>query len=65
MSQFLRMSQFLTSGAYAWDCGGPVSSGHEVRHVLQVVGHERLLLVAPWWRDCRTFTEEESRGRRR
>ncbi|MFE1175415.1 hypothetical protein [Streptomyces sp. NPDC058773] len=21
----------------------------------------RLLLVAPWWRDCRTFTEEESR----
>lgn len=22
----------------------------------------RLLLVAPWWRDCRTFTDEESRG---
>ncbi|MYR20182.1 hypothetical protein [Streptomyces sp. SID6137] len=21
----------------------------------------RLLLAAPWWRDCRTFTEEESR----
>ncbi|MER5967908.1 hypothetical protein [Streptomyces sp. NPDC002057] len=22
----------------------------------------RLLLVAPWWRDCRDFTDEESRG---
>lgn len=22
----------------------------------------RLLLVVPWWRDCRTFTTEESRG---